>query len=123
MKKRSKRKICFIVALGCILFSAESKAQTSLQPERLFKSRAAGKTGYWFQQGAFQMDSLKIRQQEALHAVQAMIRADFYTQQLGFFCKKEWQLEKTIHLPLRFRLGSLEYCNYLEGKNRDRRSQ
>jgi hypothetical protein len=48
---------------------------------------------------------------------QYMLKADFYAQQLGFFCKKEWKLEQSIHFPIRFRLGSLEYCNYLEGKN------
>jgi hypothetical protein len=44
------------------------------------------------------------------------IPANRVVTQFGFFCKRELELEKTIHLPLRFRLGSLEYCNKLEGK-------
>jgi len=41
---------------------------------------------------------------------------DHYVKGLGFFCKKELQLEKVTKIPFRFRLGSLEYTDQLEGK-------
>jgi hypothetical protein len=44
-------------------------------------------------------------------------RPDLYYMQSGFFCKREWELEKATHIPLRFRLGSLADCNALEGKH------
>ena len=49
-------------------------------------------------------------------AAEAIIPEDFSTCKYGFFCKKELIVEKAIMLPLRARLGSLEQCNYYEGK-------
>ena len=46
----------------------------------------------------------------------SVISADYYTQGFGFFCKKELQFEKATKIPLRFRLGTLQYNDYLEGK-------
>jgi hypothetical protein len=42
----------------------------------------------------------------------------FYASQLGFFCKQEIKLEKFIKIPFRFRLGSVEECDRLEGKGK-----
>lgn len=45
-----------------------------------------------------------------------LIPANYYTINFGFFCKKELQLEKITKLPFKFRLGSVEQCDWLEGK-------
>jgi hypothetical protein len=41
---------------------------------------------------------------------------DTYVKNFGIMCRQEWKLEKYLHVPLRVRMGSLEQCNYLEGK-------
>jgi hypothetical protein len=46
----------------------------------------------------------------------AVIPQNYYTQHFGIMCKKELALEKATKIPFRFRLGSLQQCNYLEGK-------
>jgi hypothetical protein len=45
-----------------------------------------------------------------------VITPDYYTSNFGYFCKKELQLEKITKLPFKFRLGSVEQCDWLEGK-------
>ena len=42
--------------------------------------------------------------------------ASYYPNSLGFVCKKELQLDKITAVPIRFRLGSLEYVNWMEQK-------
>jgi hypothetical protein len=44
------------------------------------------------------------------------LNKDHYTKNLAFFCRQELKLEKATGLPVRFRVGSLEQCNKLEGK-------
>lgn len=40
------------------------------------------------------------------------------TSSFGFFCRQELKMDKRTAMPVRFRLGSMEQCNRLEGKNR-----
>jgi hypothetical protein len=41
---------------------------------------------------------------------------NFYSQRLGFFCRKEIQLQKATSLPVYIRLGSKDYVDYMERK-------
>lgn len=50
------------------------------------------------------------------------IPADYQVSGLGFFCRAELRVEKTISFPVRIRLGSTEYVNYLESKPNSRKS-
>ncbi len=43
---------------------------------------------------------------------------NFYAKQLPFFCSKELQVQKAVGFPIKFRVGSVEDCDKLEGKNR-----
>jgi hypothetical protein len=37
----------------------------------------------------------------------------------GYFCRFEWKLEKYTNIPFRFRLGSVDKIERLEGKRKD----
>ncbi len=46
----------------------------------------------------------------------SVIKADHYAQNFGFFCKKELEFEKATKVPFKFRLGSVQHCDWMEGK-------
>lgn len=47
---------------------------------------------------------------------QAMIAPSYYSTHLGFFCRQELKLEKVISIPLKIRIGSIDYLNSMERK-------
>jgi len=47
---------------------------------------------------------------------QQQMPAAYAYKDLAFFCKIEVKLEKAVKLPIKFRLGSVDYVDYLEGK-------
>jgi len=51
-------------------------------------------------------------------SIKPIIAPDYYVNHLGFFCKHEIKLEKATRVPFRFRLGSVEDCDRMEGKQR-----
>jgi len=67
----------------------------------------------------FKKDTIKKNCSETLMPV---ISSNFYTQNFGFFCKKELQLEKITKVPFKFRLGSLQQVDWMEGKTNTARS-
>jgi hypothetical protein len=49
----------------------------------------------------------------------AVLPQNFYSRNIGYFCKKEVQLQKLTNIQVYFRLGSKEYVDKMEGKIRN----
>jgi hypothetical protein len=49
-------------------------------------------------------------------SLRSPVSSNFSTCTYGFFCREELKIEKATKMPLHFRLGSLDQCNYYEGK-------
>lgn len=59
---------------------------------------------------------ISIQVRPAISFAGSVITPSYYCNSLGFFCKRELQLQKLISLPVYIRLGGLQYVNYLEQK-------
>ncbi|MFI5154646.1 MAG: hypothetical protein ACHQEM_00580 [Chitinophagales bacterium] len=125
MKIAAKRNITFIVALLLIIFNEGLMAQknVAIQDQGLPQAlviKAKPVAALEESRGNFIPSLALIAQQPSVFpgfsSLAATLPMDFYTQHLGFICKMEWSFEKNSHLPLKFRLGSLDYVNFLEGK-------
>lgn len=44
-----------------------------------------------------------------------VIPGNYYTQHFGYFCRQELKLQQA-NIPVIFRLGSVEYCDWMEQK-------
>ena len=86
-------KFRFLVILLSIPFCAEAQDSTS---------RFVNKTAY-------------VSNNTFKNSTPQKLPANFYTTHMGFFCKQELQLIKR-NIPVHFRLGSMDQCNYLEQK-------
>jgi hypothetical protein len=62
-------------------------------------------------------DSIKHNAQMP-YFIPSIVSPDLYTRDFGFFCKKELQVEKLTNVKVRFRLGSMQQSDFLEGKTK-----
>jgi hypothetical protein len=128
MKNRPERLICFLVVWLTMFSFSQANGQNSLKKDfNVDFKHLCLPGGNSALSGSADKDSvLNGRPDAPLGAIfttimgtsmEYSIPSNIYYIQSGFFCKREWELEKTTHIPFRIRLGSLADCNALEGKH------
>jgi hypothetical protein len=132
MKNRPERLICFLVVWLTMFSCISGKGQiiskkAELAPDfkhlwlpgtnDMFNINKYQDWGWWGIYGHLNLSLGVIVARTMTTDKEYIIPSDIYYIQSGFFCKREWEIEKATHIPLRFRLGSLADCNALEGKH------
>lgn len=114
-----QRLCCFLVVL-LLMFNGEILGQVNLidftpsKPSESINYKKIRSLQIWPD-----INNLSINDSEkqtANFVLFKIIPASLSLNNLGFFCKKELQLDKIVAVPIRFRLGSLEYVNWMEQK-------
>ncbi len=100
-------KIVFTTA--CLFFAGSAAAQLQLPQD--------SPADFHFQKSAFfiKNDFSKMPLSKADLRPSAVPKAWKYCD-LAFFCKVEVELEKAARMPVKFRLGDVQYVDWLEGK-------
>ena len=91
------------LVMGCMLLCGASYSQSGIRSKHI-DPFTVGKPSFTVAKQTFVSPNYG----------QAIPR-NFYTQHFGFFCRQELKMQQA-HVPVTFRLGSMEYCNYLEEK-------
>jgi hypothetical protein len=93
-----------------------SKGSVSILGFHQMPQIAAGQPKYFFD-----LNDEKFLRKVQKIGLMPVISPNYHSSQLSFFCNAEWQFEKVTRVPFRFRLGSVEYVDYLERKPNARR--
>ncbi len=100
-------KIKFITLLFCVVIACDtafSQATSSLFKKNILIKRVSDST---VKKNNYVSPSM-------------LVSPTFYSCNLAFFCRQELKFEKATKIPLKFRLGSVQQVDYLEGKNNTR---
>ena len=72
-------------------------------------------------QNSFPKQPITLWQLDSLKKIPLrVLAADYYSSNLPFFCKKELQIQKITKVPVKFRIGSVDEVDRLEGKHNGR---
>lgn len=86
-----------------------------LSPSLLHLPSQIERTPYFQPQKAFYLGTLeRINAPSKLPSIHLGFSPDFVVRNFSFFCKNEYRFEQATGIPLKLRLGSLEYVNGLE---------
>ena len=112
------QRVCYFLVVLILVMNAESFAQPSNQSiGKDIRSKSGLKLNLIHNQNAPLLSGIQAQDKIIPSSISLkIIPTNYYVSNLGFFCKKELQLDKITKVPLRFRLGSLNYVNYLEQK-------
>ena len=94
-----------MIFVGSVAFSQKITGLNSNKTLPVFAKKPVNNNLYSFS-----------KQPVLTQTTQAPIAPDFYSTHLGFFCKQEIKFEKATKIPFKFRLGSVQQCDWMEGK-------
>ena len=123
MYKKAKILFFCMIFVGCAA-SGQQPFNRKVSVNAVFTSKAACNfnaisLNYFHKPALKHLNLVKFNEDALNHTNTvscSIVSADYYTRNFGFFCKKELGFEKATKIPLRFRLGSLQYNDYLERK-------